>query len=61
MSPDEWFLDGLARGGHTPRETMDYASALADYEDLVRSLPANVVTVDAEHRFITSLKRWFGR
>jgi hypothetical protein len=60
-SPDEWFLDGLARGGHTPQETLDYASRVADYEDGLRQLPDGYVPAAVEPRWISAVRRWFGR
>jgi hypothetical protein len=63
-TPAEWRIDGELRGGHKPSETIAWASAWADYEDehaARRALPAEVVSVSYERRWVSTLRRWFGR
>jgi hypothetical protein len=60
-----WRIDGEMRGGHTPAETLAWASWVGDYEDerqdRWRSLPPGFVLADCEPRLITRLRRLFGR
>ena len=62
-SRTEWALEGELRG-HTPAETIAWASWTADFEDAQvqrRSLPAGFVPAECEPQLITRLRRIFGR
>ena len=64
-SRDEWFIDCEMRGGHTPAETIAWASWTADYEDEQvqrRALPAYVILAEAaEPRWVSRLRGLLGR
>jgi hypothetical protein len=64
-SSTEWLLDGLQRGGHSVAETIAFAAWHGDYDDeqaTLRVMPADVILAGpVESRFVTRLRRWFGR
>jgi hypothetical protein len=63
-SRTEWALEGELRG-HTPAETIAWASWTADFEDgqvQRRALPVGVILAgDCEPRWVTRIRSWFGR
>jgi hypothetical protein len=63
MSRDQWRIDGELHG-HSTGEVLRYLSDCADFEvqqDKRHRAPAGIVTADAEPRWLTGLRRWFGR
>jgi hypothetical protein len=61
-----WELDAHING-HSPSETIAYLDWCADYEDersqsRQRPLPMGVISPDGiEPRWLTTVRRWFGR
>lgn len=59
----QWLID-CEMNGHSVEQSIKYMSDCADYGDLVaarRALPAEVMLVDAEQRWVTKLRSWLGR
>jgi hypothetical protein len=63
-SPEQWRIDAELRGGHFPGETITWAGWWMDYADEVgvqRAAPAGVISPQCEPRWLTRLRRRFGR
>jgi hypothetical protein len=56
---EAWRLDGEFRP-HSVQETLSFVSELQDVEDEWVP-PPGVITFDAEPRWVSRLRSWFGR